>query len=113
MVRYRSQQQERDQSLQSVLTGAVRAAPWVALRASGLTVYFANLITRETRWFPPHRWMEGWISRQSIDCSDAIFDRSSAMGKRVLPFHLGRERVEGGSPYLDAQHPSRPQYEPD
>ena len=44
-------------NLYNVLTGAVRAAPWVALRTSGLTVYFANLITRETRWFPPHRWM--------------------------------------------------------
>ena len=102
--------------LYNELTGAVRSAPWIALRTSGLAVYFANLLTRETRWFPPHRWMEDWISRPAV-CDDervsTVFDPLSVVGKRMLPLSLGRQRVEGGSPYLDAQYPSRPQYEPD
>ena len=100
-------------NLYNELTGAVRAAPWIALRTSGLAVYFANLLTRETRWFPPHKWMEDWISRPGSDGDGLIFDPSSAIGKRKLPPQLCRLRVEGGSPYLDAQYPSRPQYEPD
>ena len=33
-------------------TGSVRAAPWISLRDEGGCVYLANLVTRETRWFP-------------------------------------------------------------
>ena len=35
-------------------TGAVRHAPWIALRTRDGLAYFANLLTRETRWLPPH-----------------------------------------------------------
>ena len=48
-------------------TGAVRAAPWISLLAPCGTIYFANLITRETRWMVPHLWMEGWLWRPPID----------------------------------------------
>ena len=57
-------------------------------------IYFANLITRETRWFPPHHWMEGWISRPTSSGDDAIFDPHSAMGKRMLPRALEHARLE-------------------
>ena len=45
-------------------TGAVREGPWVNLRSQphGM-VFYANLETGDTRWLPPHLWMEGWISR--------------------------------------------------
>ena len=47
-------------------TGHVRHGPWISLRAQG-KIYFANLISRETRWLPPPLWMEGWISRRPCD----------------------------------------------
>ena len=34
-------------------TGCVRAAPWVSLRTGGGCVFFANLVSQETRWLPP------------------------------------------------------------
>jgi hypothetical protein len=51
------------------VTGAVRDAPWVSLLSAEGVIYFANLLTRETRWFPPHRWMEGWVSRPPVDAA--------------------------------------------
>ena len=51
--------------LRHKLTDAIRDAPWISLRTDEQgRIFFANLVTRETRWFPPHRWMEGWISRE-------------------------------------------------
>ena len=84
-------------------TGCVRAAPWISLRTSYGCVFFANLITRQTRWLPPHGWMQGWISRPSID------DQGRACGtpfegtrlvRDLLPGPIARLRVEGGAPYL-------------
>ena len=40
-------------------TGRVRAAPWISLRGEGGCVFFANLVTRKTRWLPPRTWMPG------------------------------------------------------
>ena len=37
-------------TLLHVTTGTVREAPWLALRTPHGEVYFANLVTRETRW---------------------------------------------------------------
>ena len=92
------------------LTGAVRAAPWVALRTINGGIYFANLITRQTRWTPPHRWMEDWVYRPSPN--DFDIERYSAkrshplLGPHSLAIRdliepgLARLRVEGGAPYL-------------
>ena len=42
-------------------TGSVRSAPWICLRTIHGAIYFANLITHQTRWLPPHRWMADWM----------------------------------------------------
>ena len=34
-------------------TESVRATPWISLRDEGGSFYFANLVTRETRWLLP------------------------------------------------------------
>jgi hypothetical protein len=105
------------------LTGAVREAPWIVLRTTGGCPFFANLVSRETRWLPPPLWMESWISRRTftadqytpatIGSADACpYDCSRPMDARCpLPLLCGRERVEGGAPYLSES--GRPQYEPD
>ena len=48
-------------------TGAVREAPWISLRTSTGIIFFANLVSRETRWLPPHRWMENWLYWRPVD----------------------------------------------
>jgi hypothetical protein len=88
-------------------TGAVREAPWVCLRNQPYgSVFFANLITHETRWFPPHRWMAGWISRPSHvspsghitpELWDALFV-GHRLGQLLLPLAIARQRVECGAP---------------
>ena len=99
------------------LTGAIREAPWIALRTSGGRAYFANLLTRETRWFPPRLWMEGWLFRplSSADrrgCPEPHpLVGGTAYGRSLLPPEFARQRVEGGAPYLDAR--GSPQYGPD
>ena len=78
----------------------MRAAPWIALRA-GNGLYYANLLTGDTRWFPPHRWMQCWESRA---CDSGAGDGSLVTpfaGTRVAqwlwPLELSRLRTEGGS----------------
>jgi hypothetical protein len=70
------------------------------------SVFFANLITHETRWFPPHRWMAGWISRPSHvspsghitpELWDALFV-GHRLGQLLLPLAIARQRVECGAP---------------
>jgi len=104
--------------LRHKLTGAVRDAPWVSLRTDEGRIFFANLVTRETRWFPPHRWMEGWISREQhilpgLPTSSVLytsFDERGMYGRNLLPQELSRFRVDGGAPYLHSygcpQYPS-------
>jgi hypothetical protein len=48
-------------------TGCVRSAPWISLRTAYGCVFFVNLITHQTRWLPPLRWMQDWVSRPSIN----------------------------------------------
>ena len=107
------------------LTGAVRVAPWVALRTPGMCVFFANLISRETRWLPPHQWMQGWVSRRTWTATDDLYaapdsppvlspgnlDRPFDPSRLPLLGIHGRMRVEGGAPYLH-EH-GRPPYPPD
>ena len=88
--------------LRHELTGAIREAPWISMRDEFGCVYFANLVTKRTRWFPPHLWMDGWVSRS--DCVQDghlercdIFDRYS---RKLLPPLESRLCVEGGAPYL-------------
>ena len=92
-------------------TGSERYGPWISLRTSRGGVFFANLITRETRWFPPHRWMASWVSRLHADGTGSplidLYPRS------VMSPAVSRLCVEGGAPYLDSHLTGRPQYEPD
>ena len=108
-------------------TGAVREAPWIALRTSTGVVYYANLATRLTRWHPPHLWMEGWVSRVALHPSDncstslsfAPADVASALflgdrpfdSRALLPPQIARQRVEGGAPHLHER--GCPQYPSD
>ena len=94
-------------------TGAIRNAPWIALRTRDGRAYFANLLTRETRWLPPHLWMHGWVSRLEVySASPAgadIGSMSQALSsggrdlpcdwRKPLPTLVGRQRVEGGAPH--------------
>jgi len=115
--------------LMSRTTGAVREAPWVSLLSTTGVVYFANLTTHETRWLPPHRWMEGWCLRARFTAAAlSHVDAARSVGKPwtpsvvhnqgrriddrdVLPQGVARRLVEGGAPYmLDG---GEPQYEPD
>jgi hypothetical protein len=66
-----------DVKLYNTRTGAVRDAPWIVLYTSSGQRLFINLLTRESRWFPPHRWMEGWVSGvAAIGQSGRSLDRS-------------------------------------
>ena len=110
-------------SLVHMSTGCVRQAPWISLRTSGGTIYFANLVSRETRWLPPPGWMEGWTARRPID----EWQNGMVSGDQHPHGHLqldrsvdhrlplvgiyGRQCVEGGAPYLHEY--GRPQYPPD
>ena len=82
-------------TLYNKITGATRVAPWLVLRDRG-TIYFANIISRETRWTPPLRWHDGWLSRVSD------FNLRSSYARLLLPSSLARVHVEGGAPYLDS-----------
>ena len=108
--------------LLSRLTGAVREAPWISLRTANGAVYFGNVITRETRWFPPHRWIEGWITRPSPHMQTnkygengyyghPLFPPRSVYLRDMLPPEIGRLRVDGGAPYMHSG--GLPQYAPD
>ena len=90
----------------------------------------ANLLTRETRWLPPHLWMQGWVSRLEVDSASPagleIGSMSHALSsgatsrrdlpcdwRRPLPTLIGRQRVEGGAPYMYEPALGVPQYPPD
>ena len=100
-------------------TGALREAPWISLRTDDGATFFANLFTRETRWFPPHLWMEGWVERCTIidrgrgptQLSCSSLDERSPLLRSMLDIKSGRMRVEGGAPYM--HECGLPQYQPD
>ena len=71
-------------------------------------VFFANLLTRQTRWFPPHTvgWMNGLIAaRRRTKWQGSVYSH------KQLPWCVARMRVEGGAPYLHAY--GTPQYQAD
>ena len=76
-------------------TGCTREAPWFTMREHG-RIYFANIISGETRWAPPLSWLDGWLAR------DSPFDRRSTYARNLLPPSLARMHVEGGAAYLDS-----------
>jgi hypothetical protein len=82
----------------------------------GGCVFFANLLTRETRWLPPRTWMPGWIScplrcpRNGIEFENPL-QASRHLTDLLLPREIARKRVEGGEPYMH-EH-GEPQYAPD
>ena len=109
-------------------TGAIRNAPWISLRTPGGCVYFANLITGQTRWLPPAGWMQGWRARiyqplgtptQDACSSDALsieWHSERAYDGRSGLMYLGaegRRHVEGGAPYLYEARQGMPRYPPD
>ena len=109
-------------------TGAIRNAPWISLRTSGGCVYFANLITGQTRWLPPAGWMQGWRARIYFPLGTPTQDESNN-GALSIEWHSeraydersglmflgteGRRHVEGGAPYLYEARQGMPQYPPD
>ena len=111
----------------NTVTGAMREAPWILLRTPDGCKYFANLFTKQTRWLPPHRWMEGWISRRPVTaeefCNDVYPLTFAEIAERPrkpdrphdsrapLLGLMCRQRVDGGAPYL--YESGKPQYEPD
>ena len=101
-------------------TGAVREAPWVCLRTDDGVAFFANLVTRETRWLPPHRWMNGWLYRRDAGAELLAPNRHPyghvedivPLSVRTMPAAAyARRSVEGGAPYL--HEGGLPQYPPD
>ena len=96
----------------SKVTGAVRDAPWISMLTSDAQVYFVNLITRESRWLPPHRWMEGWVSRAPLDspcgacwAKDADYISIGGGAGRVFRSSqpaIGATYILDGAPYLPA-----------
>ena len=106
--------------LMNMATGAMREAPWIALRTHAGAVYFANVVSRETRWLPPVNWMEEWICRRPCDADSfhasqhpcGMLRHDQAYDPRMPQVGmLGRQRVEGGAPYMHTS--GRPQYLPD
>jgi hypothetical protein len=105
--------------LYNMRTGAIRSAPWIVLYTPNAQRYFVNLVTRVVRWFPPHRWMAGWISRRSVyadgitqlPSQSAEFTVCSFFSRSLLPLSVSHRRADGGAPCLGAY--GRPQYEPD
>ena len=84
-------------------TGCVRSAPWISLRTAYGCVFFVNLITHQTRWLPPLRWMQDWVSRPSINEDGRAYGMAlegTRFTRDLLPPLVSRLRVEGGAPYL-------------
>jgi hypothetical protein len=94
------------------LTGCVRNGPWICLRPPKQNgVYFANLVTKRTRWLPPPGWFEDWVSRPGANFTGLRYPVEHPLARWVLPIPDARHRVEGGAPYLGMW--GRPQYESD
>ena len=84
-------------------TGAIRVAPWIALRTPRGRVYFANLVTRVTRWLPPPCWHDGWLS-----CTNPFDPRLHSHYRRMmLPQSLASVQIEGGARFVDPLEEAR------
>jgi hypothetical protein len=101
-------------------TGLVRDAPWISLCDADGRVFFGNLLTRRTRWFPPNRWWADMVSRPRDMVSrphawggiaDELIDRRHPCMREFLGVGTSRLMVEGGSPYLGEF--GKPQYASD
>ena len=101
-------------------SGAVRKGPWISLRTQAGEVFFANLVTRVTRWLPPYRWMDGWVYRRPAiadyhyDMDQHPFshiDEGTSLTRAPPVASYGRRSVEGGAPYFHER--GFPQYPPD
>ena len=97
---------DSDVQLYCLATGSVRDDPWIALRTSAGGIYFANLVTRRTRWFPPYRWLDGWVSRAVRGAAGELTGcplvHHAHFSRQLLPIEIARLRVEGGASYLGA-----------
>ena len=105
-------------------TGLLRGAPWISLCDVKGCVFFANVLTRQTRWFPPNRWWADMISRPEhrghlpVDrharpepgdsVADTLLSRRHPLMRDFLGIATARTMVEGGSPYLGEF--GKPQY---
>ncbi|EOD21661.1 hypothetical protein EMIHUDRAFT_101506 [Emiliania huxleyi CCMP1516] len=104
-------------------TGHVRLAPWICLRDEYGRVYFGNLITRVTQWYPPKLWMQENIARpplHDIDMSCQRVDDLRSIALCLASAHappskltrlVNRTMVEGGAPYRNCI--GLPHYPPD
>lgn len=93
--------------LYNVDTGSDRNAPWISLRTPEGCVFFANLVSHETCWFPPRTWMAGWVCRPHVDDSPNAMGETIdspfagfTLGRQLLPMEFARLHVEGGAPCL-------------
>jgi hypothetical protein len=96
--------------LYHVHTGAIREGPWIALRPPDGCIFFAILVCKETRWFPPRNWnwMSDWVFRAKVEFGPFA---GLQLEKQLLPVELARRRVEGGAPYLlDPSNQCKPRY---
>ena len=86
----------RGMTLYHRYTGATRVAPWITLRTPSGRVYFANLVSRVTRWLPPPCWHDDWLSLTSP------FDprAHSHYTRMKLPPSLAHVQIEGGAPFV-------------
>ena len=108
-------------TMHCTLTGATRYGPWVSLRDDCGCVFYANLCTRLTRWFPPPRWMCDWLSRAPdpataelpVTCFSSHdvekYDPRSPFARGRLPQAEARLRAEGAAPFLCSGR-DRPHY---
>lgn len=84
-------------------TGCMRNSPWISLRTAYGCVFFVNLVSHQTRWLPPHRWMEDWVSRPAVSEDGRAYGTpldGTRFARDLLPPSVSRLRVEGGAPYL-------------
>ena len=104
-------------------TGHVRLAPWISLRDEYGCVYFGNLMTRVTQWFPPKLWMRENLARPPVHDIDVPYQRvddlqsialclaSAQAPSSKLTRLVNRMMVEGGAPYRNCV--GLPHYPPD
>ena len=95
-------------------TGCARFGPWLSIRTQNGEVYFGNLVSRETRWFPPKHWMAHWCDRPTYGDHGYSTKIVHLPQLRLLVQHEQlRHSVEGGAPYLYESTHGVPTYDSD